>query len=119
MNNFTFESSYTWRKAGFILLSNSLAYREVINANPGWDITSSPSPGTLLNKPLSRGTSGMGTFPIASDLFPSSGSEVFYPFDSRDSYIEALAKYSPAALKSVEECNGYSSTSTRVITEQG
>lgn len=118
MNKFNFKSSYTWRKAAFFLLSNSLSYRDVIDANPGWDITAIPQPGAVLNKPPSDGPSGLAAFPIASRVFPGYDpeSDDMYPFDSKDDYIEALSKYSPSSLKNVEECNGYSATSTRVMT---
>jgi hypothetical protein len=119
VSTFTFGPNFTWRKAGFLFLSNSLAYRDVLNANPEWDITSSPPPGSTLVKPNSSGVGGLNMAPITTQSFPSPSPETYYPFDSRDEYILAVIRYSPSALKSVEKCNGYSSTSSRVLSDLG
>lgn len=115
MNTFIFQPGYTWRKAGFVSLSNSLAYREVINNNPGWDITSTPPPGSVLMQPGSSSvgytqTSAMGT---GSNADPLS----YYPYDSWEDYIDSLTRYNPSTLLSVNRYNGWSATSEEVLTE--
>jgi hypothetical protein len=119
VNTFTFSPNFTWRKAGFLFLSNSLSYREVLDANPGWDITSSPPPGSTLKRPSSGKVGGLNMAPITTQNFPSPTPEVYYPFNSKDEYIMATIRYSPSALMDVEKCNGYTSTSSRVLSGLG
>lgn len=117
MNTFPFIPGLTWRKAGFYLFSDSLAYREVIDANPGWDISGQPAPGTMMNNPGTGGRRGglnqiPGQVPTRrSNQDPKS----YYPYSSWDEFADSLTRYPPSALKDVEKYNGWSSTSDDVV----
>lgn len=116
MNTFPFIPGLTWRKAGFAFLSSSLAYREVIEANPGWDITAEPPPGSLLNSPETMVTRGLNQVARSSGLpYSNKDPMSYYPYDSWDEYVKSLVRYPPSALKNVEQCNGWSSTSDDVL----
>lgn len=118
-NTFTFQPGFTWRKVGFLLYSDSLAYRDVIEANPGWDISSSPPVGSTLNRPTSPSIPGLTLPPAVSSGYSEANPETFFPFESREEYIKAVARYSPSALLDVEVVNGYSATSDRVLSYEG
>lgn len=116
MNTFIFQSGMTWRKAGYSFFSDSTSYREVINANPVWDITSTPPPGSGLYQPGYSG-SGSASFPalsspIGGETFVNSDSK-YYPFLSEQEYVESLIKYSPSALMDVERYNGWTMSSDK------
>lgn len=119
MNTFVFQPGLTWRKAGFALFSDSLAYREILEANPVWDITQSPPPGSLVNSPASSSVSASGTVAMrsmASATYSSSlPPENYYPFETSGDYFNSLNKYNFGSLKSVDRNNGWVATSTAVI----
>jgi hypothetical protein len=112
MNTFVFQPGLTWRKAGYAMMSNSLAYRDVIEANPIWDITSSPPPGSVLYRPESqyKGQT-METGLMGSTQNPES----YYPFDSAEEYSKSFYRYNMQSLLDVERYNGWSLTSTPVL----
>lgn len=117
MSTFVFQPGLTWRKAGYVFFLDSLSYREVLKANPAWDITSTPSPGSILYKPVSSTSGGLSQpSPVTGNTITSDVTSPFYPFATQDGYAEAIVRYSSSALKDVERCNGWSSTSTPVVT---
>ncbi len=112
MNTFVFQPGLTWRKAGYAFLSDSLAYREVINANPIWDITYSPPPGSILYEPLSQSSKlSMETGLMSSSANPES----YFPFDSASEFNKSFYRYNMQSLLDVERYNGWSLTSTPVL----
>lgn len=112
MNTFVFQPGLTWRKAGYAFFSDSLAYREVINANPIWDITSSPPPGSILYEP-DASTTGMSR---ETGLMSSSQNpEDYFPFNSAEDFNKAFYRYNMQSLLNVERYNGWSLTSTPVL----
>jgi hypothetical protein len=112
MNTFVFQPGLTWRKAGYAFFSDSLAYREVINANPVWDITSSPPPGSILYDPTSETTQMSQSTGLMSNF---GNPEDYYPFDSADEFNKSLYRYNMQSLLNVERNNGWSLTSTPVL----
>lgn len=113
MNTFVFQSNYTWRKTGFVFLSDSLAYRETLNNNPGWDITATPPPGSSLIQPnrIGLGVTDTAAVGAGSNVDPLS----YYPFDSREEFILSLARYNPSTLLNVDRYNGWSADSTNSL----
>ena len=112
MNTFVFQPGLTWRKAGYAFFSDSLAYREVINSNPIWDITSSPPPGSILYEPGSNyGGASMETGLMSSSENPES----YYPFESASDFNKSFYRYNMQSLLNVERYNGWSLTSTPVL----
>lgn len=120
MDTFTFGAGLTWRKSGYAFFSDSLAYKEILDANPVWDITISPTPGTLLYKPDSASFSSGGTLSqgsMATDLFSyvEENENSYYPYESSESFENSLLRYNMVSLTNVERYNGWSLTSTPVI----
>ena len=113
MNTFVFQPGYTWRKTGFVLMSDSLAYRDTLNSNPGWDITATPPPGSSLTNPGSMSLSYTNTIAVGagSNADPLS----YYPFDSRKEFILSLARYNSSTLLNVDRYNGWSADSTNSL----
>lgn len=119
MNTFPFVPGLTWGKTGFLFFSNSLAYREVLEANTGWDITGLPPPGTLLNQPASYGmTRGLNATSMGNTVdYSNSDPLSYYPYSSKQEYIDSIVRYPPSALRGVEKHNGWSLTSDDIIYE--
>jgi hypothetical protein len=103
-----FQQQLTWRKLGYIYFNDSLSYREVLEQNPQWNVTELPPIGAQirLSATLNR-TGGLvqGSFVFGQPL----GSTKFdiYPFDSVESYVKSLVKYSPSAVAQRDKVNGY------------
>lgn len=110
MNTFVFQSSLTWRKTGFAFFSDSLSYREVLEANPSWDITKHPAPGTILFRPKTPGSFGLtqSSATISVQVEGSLDPNVAFPFSSNSDYNEALSRYIPEAVEEVQRLNGWS-----------
>jgi hypothetical protein len=119
MATLSFQPGATWRKLGFAVYSDSLAYREVLKDNPQWDVLSHPPLGTVLRGKRAQSNAGAGLSQQPSVISPISGSSslLYYPFDNLAGYLESLRKYSPSALKSVERVNGWSSND--IISDTG
>lgn len=119
MNTFVFQPGATWRKVGFAFYSDSLAYREILDANPFWDITKSPVPGTPLYKPEDTGLSsgGLTQAGITTNVNITSpqASNSYYPFSSESEYLRALSLYTVANTSDIERYNGWTATSSQVI----
>lgn len=115
MNTFIYQPGYTWRKTGFVFLSDSLAYRETLNNNPGWDITATPPPGSSLIEPTSVSVGYTNT--AAAGAGSNADPLTYYPFDSRDEFVLSLARYNYSALSDVDRYNGWSFDSNKVATE--
>lgn len=121
MDTFTFGSGLTWRKSGYAFFSDSLAYRDILDVNPVWDISISPVPGTLLYKPDSASPSAGGTLSqgsMATDLFSysSENTDYYYPYESPESFDKSLLRYNMVTLANVERYNSWSLTSSPVVT---
>ena len=85
--------------------------------NPGWGIDQFPAPGSFM---YYSGSKVSGSFNNGASQNISQESQIksrdLYPYRSREKYSEALNKYSPLALMTVEETNGYSIDSTQGVT---
>jgi hypothetical protein len=107
----------TWRKLGFAIYSDSLAYREVLNQNPAWDVTELPAPGTVLRKsPSSASGAGASQQPSIFSQVAGQASLSYYPFTSQNEYYASLFKYTSLSLKEVDRNNGWTSDSYPVVT---
>jgi hypothetical protein len=115
MASLSFQSGSTWRKLGFALHSNSLAYRDVLEDNPQWNVMSNPPVGTALrtrsSTQVSAGASSMSPLIVTSSV---GDSLTYFPFDNRSDYVASVAKYTTSALNDVERLNGWSENSSTV-----
>jgi hypothetical protein len=122
MASLIFQPGSTWRKLGYALYSDSLAYREVLNQNPQWTVIESPPAGTTLrNNTNTVGTvGGVSSLSQQSPIVPRPSGETtlnYYPFDTKESYFESLNKYTANALRQVERLNGWSANS--IVSDTG
>lgn len=108
-----FKAGSTWRKLGYALNSDSLTYREIIENNPQWDVTEYPPVGTELRvkTPVSETNAGLSQQSPIVSMTSSNNPLAYYPFYSRESYLESALRYSAGALKNVESLNGWSQNS--------
>ena len=85
--------------------------------NPGWGIDQFPAPGSFL---MYSGSKSSGSFSNGVSQSIQQGSQIksrdLYPYVSQEKYTESLNKYSPLALMTVEETNGFSIDSTQGVT---
>lgn len=117
MNTFVFQPGMTWRKLGFAMYSDSLAYREVLDNNPAWDVTQVPSPGTVLYGSTSQSSAGGASQQPSVFSQPEGQASIdYYPYSSQNAYYTALCRYTPPVLKKVERLNGWTSDSYLAIT---
>lgn len=106
--SFPFQQQFTWRKLGYLLFSDSLAYREVLEQNPQWNVTELPPLGAQLRvrqTAQSTNTLTQGDF-IFGEPLDDNNLEIF-PFTTNESYVKALVKYSSSAVANREAINGY------------
>jgi hypothetical protein len=113
MRTIPWQPGFTWRKLGFISYSDSLAYREVIEMNPGWDVTVEPPIGAgIYYEPSSPNAGLLGTNTTFS---PSSlqAPEDIFPFSSVEEYNKALSSYQIGNVLQVDRLNGWSVDSSQ------
>jgi hypothetical protein len=116
MKTFPLPSNYDWKKLGYVLYGNSVDYRKVIADNPQWSLDYLPPVGTTLRFQGEKktGVHSSGVSPIAATS--ASFSPEIFPFSSEEEYLKALERYSPDALLSVEETNGWTLDSVQALT---
>ena len=118
MKTIAFQPGHTWRKLGFALYSDSLAYREVLEDNPQWEVLTHPPLGAAIKSRRSPGSSvGLSQQSLTITPIQNSSSDVYFPFESELDYLTATFKYSPSALRDVERNNGWSANS--VVSDVG
>jgi hypothetical protein len=116
MITFPLQPSDDWRKLGYKYFTSSLAYREILDENPLWDVTELPPVGTQLQ--TTGGASGNNLLQ-ASFIFgtgTAQDADLYFPFDSKESYFAALNKYTITAVLDRDKINGYSSDSSIPVT---
>lgn len=104
------EQNDTWGKLGYVLHGDSLAYKDVLEDNPGWDMTKIPAPGTVLfTSSVSNVTGTLTSFPYVDRFGPER--EIVsntFPWESSQSRADRLLSYSPSAINLRETVNrGY------------
>jgi hypothetical protein len=103
-----FQQQTTFRKLGYMYFTDSLSYREVLEQNPQWTVTELPPVGAQLRI---RGTSDSTGGLVQGDFLfgpAANGLNIdIYPYETEESYVKALVKYSPSAVANREKINGY------------
>lgn len=113
-----FQQQFTYRKLGFLFFTDSLSYREVLEQNPQWRVNELPPLGAQLRISNARGISNglrQGGFVFG---LPAADVADIFPFGTQRSYVEALVKYSPSAVKDRVVVNGYTLDS-EIVTKGG
>jgi hypothetical protein len=102
-----FQQQFTWRKLGYLFFTDSLAYRDILEQNPQWRVNELPPLGAQL-RIASQGsaTTGLSQGGFVFGL-PDGSISQFFPFESEESYIVSLVKYTPEAVYNREKINGY------------
>jgi hypothetical protein len=117
--SFPFQQQFTWRKLGFLYFTDSLSYREVLEENPQWKVTELPPLGAQIriSSTATRATPGglsQGSFILG--LPPGDLSANIFPYDTEESYINSLNKYTLQGVIDRETINGISFDSEQAIT---
>ena len=114
-----FQQQFTWRKLGYLFFEDSLSYREVLEQNPQWSVTKLPPVGAQILVSGSSGTAG--TLSQGSFIFglPLGGVEdQIFPFETEESYTEALNRYTVQGVVEREKLNGITFDSQQAFTGQ-
>ena len=112
-----FQQQFTFRKLGFLFFTDSLSYREVLEQNPQWRVTELPPLGAQLR--ISSSQAGVSTGLRQGGFvfgLPAADTADIFPFGTQKSYVEALVRYSPSAIKDRVVVNGYTLDSEIVTT---
>ena len=116
MNTFVFQPGMTWRKLGFALYSDSLAYRRVLEENPAYGVTRNPAPGTVLRKSSPTvPVAGASQQPSIYSQPSGQATPSYFPFDSQNEYYSSLFRYSSLSLREVDRNNGWTNDSYPVV----
>ena len=119
-----FQPQFTFRKLGYLYFTDSLAYREVLEQNPQWKVTELPPLGAQLRissaiKNGSAGTPGgltQGSFVFGLPTGQDTAS--IFPYDTEESYVNALNRYTLQGVIDRQTLNGVTFDSTQAITGQ-
>jgi hypothetical protein len=115
-----FQQQFTWRKLGYLYFTDSLSYREVLNQNPQWKVTELPPIGAQLRiTGTSNGNGTTGGLSQGSFIFGLPTGEqrdAIYPFDTTESYVEALNRYTVQGVVDRDSINGVHLDSASAIT---
>jgi hypothetical protein len=104
------EQNDTWGKLGYVLHGDSMAFRDVLEDNPGWDMTKLPAPGTVLfTTSMTNMTGSLTGFPYIDRIGPERViTEDTFPWESSQTQADRLMSYSPSAINYHKEINrGY------------
>jgi hypothetical protein len=112
-----FQPQFTWRKLGYAFKTNSLAYRDILDLNPQWNVMELPPIGAQLLLPNPESSSGSLQSATFIPGVPSeAASDAIFPYDSESSYIESLDRYTLQGIVLRGKLNGYTEDSTQAIT---
>jgi len=117
-----FQQQFTYRKLGYLYFTNSLEYRQVLEENPQWKVTELPPIGAQLRISPAANTSGTpGGLTQGSFIFGLPSGEAaanVFPYETQESYITALNRYTLQGVIDRENLNGITLDSTQAITGQ-
>lgn len=116
MRTIPWQPGFTWRKLGYMAGSNSLAYRNVIEANPGWDVTTEPPIGKVIRLDMQGSAGTTQGIPTSVSTLGVQPSDLVAPFPTVATYAQALSKYSPSSLMNVDMVNGWSMDTLTAVT---
>ena len=115
-----FQQDFTWRKLGYLYFTDSLSYREVLGQNPQWKVTELPPIGAQLRiSGPANGNGNAGGLTQGSFIFGLPTGEqrdAIYPFDTTESYVESLNRYTVQGVVDRDSINGVCLDSTSSIT---
>lgn len=112
-----FQQEFTWRKLGYLFFQDSLAYREILEQNPQWEVTTLPPIGAQLEiTGANNGNGGLTQGTYVSGLVTGSTREDIYPFDSINEYITSLNRYTLQGVINRDSLNGYTLDTPQSIT---
>lgn len=116
MKTIPWQPGFTWRKLGYITQSSSLAYREVIEDNPGWDVVTEPAIGTVIRLSDTNQMGQIDSLPVGPGGSSAQVAAEVFPFETYADYVSAIARYSTGALMNTDRTNGFSMDSAAAVT---
>jgi len=104
-----FQQQFSWRKLGYLFFGDSLSYREVLEQNPQWSVTTLPPIGAELRISGTSGSAGslsQGNFIFGSPT--GSAEDEIFPYDTEPEYTQALNRYTLQGVVERQTLNGVS-----------
>jgi hypothetical protein len=105
-----FQQQFTWRKLGYLVFSDSLAYRDVLDENPQWNVVTLPPIGAqiALNSGAQSSNGQLLQSAFVFGLPSGDVSDEISPYSSEKEYFSALNRYNVAGVTNRSRINGYS-----------
>jgi len=109
MSTTPFQPQYTWRKLGYLAYTDSLAYREVLDQNPQWDVVTLPPLGAQISidQTAQNSRGGLLQSAFVYGLPPATVTDAIYPFENSETYFDSLNRYTVAGVIDRARFNGF------------
>lgn len=113
-----FQPQFEWRRLGYLFYTDSLKYREVLDANPQWKVTELPPLGAQIQvqSTVDSGAGGLSQSSFVFGLTANDEEDKLYPYDSLAEYTSALDRYTLYSVFFKDSLNGYSADSDAAVT---
>jgi hypothetical protein len=113
-----FQPQFEWRRLGYLFYTDSLKYRDVLDANPQWNVMELPPLGAQIEvQPTSDpGSGGLSQSSFVFGLTANDEEDLLYPYNSKTEYREALDRYTLYSVFFQDSLNGYSADSSAALT---
>ena len=115
-----FQPQFNWRKLGYLFYTDSLKYRDVLDANPQWNVTELPPLGAQIEvqPTATAGSGGLLQSSFVFGLTAGDQEDVIFPYDTNAEYTAALDRYTMYSVLFLDSINGYSADSDAAVTGQ-
>ena len=109
MSTTPFHPQCTWRKLGYLAYTDSLAYREVLDQNPQWDVVTLPPLGAQISidQTAQNSRGGLLQSAFVYGLPPATVTDAIYPFENSETYFDSLNRYTVAGVIDRARFNGF------------
>jgi len=113
-----FQPQFDWRRLGYLFYTDSLKYREVLDANPQWNVTELPPLGAQIqvSSTVDPSSGGLSQSSFVFGLTANDETDLIYPYDSKSEYTEALNRYTLYSVFFKDSINGYTADSQAAVT---
>ena len=112
MSGVAWQPEVTWRKLGYLFFTDSLAYREVLEQNPQWDVVTEPPLGAQLQiSDPAPTTGGLSQSTFIFGIPSGDTQDAIFPFETVPEYEAAVDRYNLYSVLFQDSLNGYSQDS--------